>query len=525
MEFLAACLRRGGLAACALAVTAWAGAGAAPPAASAGATPAVRVGPQAETAEPTPAPSDTAGVSDEPLQELPSLRASTQPDRQKTGTRPTPVAGEETKPKEAPSEKAPADDENPSRREPFYSAHEQGTVITQVHGHFRSPYIGPNSLRPVEPMATTETATLYLDARLWRGSELIFDPEISGGRGFSGTTGVAGFPNGEATRVGVREPTPYIARLFWRGTWGLGGEREKVEDDANQIAGIRDVDRLTLSVGKMSAVDLADNNRYSHDPRTQFMNWALMYNGGWDYPANVRGYTYGIAVDLNTVFWALRYGIFAEPAVANGAPLDPHFLKANGQILELEEHYRLGDLPGRLREEVYLNHAHMGNYAEALAAMPVDPDITLTRAYRFKYGFGLNLEQQLTGPLGFFARAGWNDGHSESWAFTEIDRTVAAGLLLHGKAWRRPDDQVGLAGVVNGLSRPHRDYLAAGGLGFIIGDGRLNYAPEQILELYYNCQLAKGINVTADFQGINHPAYNADRGPVAVGSVRVHFEH
>jgi high affinity Mn2+ porin len=174
---------------------------------------------------------------------------------------------------------------------------------------------------------------------------------------------------------------------------------------------------------------------------------------------------------------------------------------------------------------VYLNHAHMGDYAEALAAMPVDPQVRLTREYRFKYGFGGNLEQQITPELGFFAKWGWNDGHTESWAFTAIDRTGALGLALKGKCWHRPNDVVGLAGVINGLAKDHRDYLAAGGLDFIIGDGRLNYAPEQIIETYYCCQLVKGIFVTADFQGVNHPAYNADRGPVAVGSLRVYFEH
>jgi high affinity Mn2+ porin len=438
---------------------------------------------------------------------------------------PPPGAGGEARQEGEGKEKGEKEGKEKKESTPWYSVHEQGTVVTQKHPPFRSPYVGPHSLVPEEPAATTETATLFAAARLWPGGEVVFNPEVAGGRGLSGTQGVAGFPNGEATRVGVPEPTPYIARLFFRQTWGLGGSWEKAEDMPNQIAGPRDIDRVTLTVGKMSAGDIADNNRYSHDPRTQFLNWSLMYNGAWDYPANVRGYTYGIALELNTVFWALHYGIFAEPAVANGAEFDPRFLKANGQVLEVEEHWGIGDHPGKLRELFYLNHAHMGNYREALALMPVDPDVTLTRAYRFKYGFGLNLEQEITRDLGLFARAGWNDGHSESWAFTEIDRTASVGLVLKGRHWRRPDDEVGLAGVINGLSGPHRDYLAAGGLGFIIGDGRLNYAPEQIVEAYYNWQVVKGINVTFDFQGINHPAYNADRGPVAVGTIRVHFEH
>ena len=426
--------------------------------------------------------------------------------------------GKLTEPPAAPAEAPPA--------EPWYSVHGQGTIVTQAHdNNFRSPYIGPNSLLPVEPAATTETATLFLDGRFWQGGDIVFNPEISGGRGFSGTTGIAGFPNGEATRVGVVEPTPYIARLFVRQTWGLDGEREKIEDGPNQIAGTYDINRLTLTVGKLAATDVFDNNRYSHDPRNQFLPWSIMYDGAWDYPANVRGYTYGVALDFNTVFWAVRYGIFAEPSIANGAPLDPHILKANGQILELEERWNLDEHPGKLREWIYLNHAHMGNYQEALAEMPVDPDITLTRAYRFKYGFGGNVEQEITRDLGVFLKGGWNDGQSESWAFTEIDGTLSAGVLLQGRWWKRPQDTVGLAGCINWLSPEHRDYLAAGGIGFIIGDGRLNYAPEEILDLYYDWQIRKGIFVTLDGQGVDHPAYNQDRGPVAIASLRVHFEY
>jgi high affinity Mn2+ porin len=441
------------------------------------------------------------------------------------GSKSVPVEGEKTKEKTPEKEPEKEKEGEKKTKEPWYSIHEQGTIVTQAHDIFRSPYIGPNSLLPDEPSATTETATLFLAARLWHGGEMVFNPEISGGRGFSGTLGLAGFPNGEASRVGIVEPTPYIARLFFRQTWGLDGEREKVEDGPNQIPGIQDVDRITVYAGKLSATDVVDNNRYSHDPRTQFLDWALMYNGAWDYPANLRGYTYGFGFDFNTTYYAVRYGIFAEPTVAQGNALDPRFVKANGQILELEEKYTLGDQPGRIREWVYLNRAHMGDYRESLDEMPVDPNISLTRAYRFKYGFGGNLEQPLTPELGVFLKAGWNDGHTESWAFTEIDRTLALGLLLNGKRWRRPNDQVGLAGVINGLSKDHRDYLGAGGIGFIIGDGRLNYAPEQILETYYNWELIKGINVTFDFQGVNHPAFNADRGPVVIGTLRVHFEH
>jgi high affinity Mn2+ porin len=454
---------------------------------------------------------------------------------------PQPVVEQEEPPKEQQGKKNPPEEKpgapasegaasgsegNPApEKEDWYSVHGQGTIVSQGNWKFRSPYQGANSLLPILSLRTTETATLYLDVRPWQGTEVIFNPEISGGEGLSHTLGLAGFPNGEATRVGEIQPTPYVARLLLRETIGLDGDPEKTENGPNQLAGYRDIDRITISIGKMSATDIFDDNRYSHDPRTQFLNWSLMYTGAWDYPANARGYTYGMTVDFNTRYVALRYGVFAEPTVANGQDFDPRFLKANGHMLETEYRYELADHPGRVHLWGYLNHAHMGQYREALAEMPVNPNITLTRAYRIKYGFGMNLEQELTTDLGFFLRAGWNDGQSESWAFTEIDQTVAMGLSWKGRLWHRPKDEAGTALVVNGISNAHRDYLAAGGLGFIIGDGRLRYAPEEIAELYYNWELREGINVTADFEGVNHPAYNQDRGPVGIFALRVHFAY
>ncbi len=413
-------------------------------------------------------------------------------------------------------------------KESWFSGHAQATMVSQYHGAFPSPYIGPHSLLPVERTATSLTATLFLDARLWDtdgwSGELVFNPELAGGQGLSGVQGIAGFPNGEITRVGEPPPTPYFARLFLRQTFGFGGEQEKVEDGPNQIAGSRDVNRFTLSVGKFAATDFADDNRYSHDPRTQFLPWSIMYNGAWDYPANVRGYTYGIGLDFNTKYWALRYGIVAEPLFANAAPLDPKFIKANGQFLEWEQRYGLDDRPGKLRLLAYLNRAHMGDYLESLQQMPVNPDVTQTAAYRYKYGFGLSWEQEVTQQLGVFARLGWNDGHTETWAFTAIDRLAEIGMLLKGKCWCRPDDVLGLAGCINGISGDHRNYLGAGGLDYIIGDGQLRYGPEEIFDVFYSVSITKGIFASFDFQEVNHPAYNRDRGPVAIYTLRVHIE-
>ena len=407
---------------------------------------------------------------------------------------------------------------------PWYSVHGQATIVSQGNWQFTSPYIGPNSLLPNLNYRTTNTDTLFLDFRVWQGGELVFNPEVSGGTGLSDTLGLAGFPNCEATRVGAIAPTPYVARLFLRQTFELDGESEKVEDGPNQIAGVRSRDRFTISVGKMSAEDVLDDNLYSHDPRTQFLNWALMYTGAWDYPADSRGYTYGALFDFTTMFYAVRYGVFGEPSEANGPDIDPHILKAHGQIVEIQENFILDDQPAHLREWAYVNTAHMGNYREALAETPVDPTLPPTQAYRNKYGFGLSFDKAITPQLGFFCRAGWNDGQSESWAFTEIDATAAAGLLLQGKAWHRPNDAVGLAAVINGISDAHKDYLAAGGVGFIIGDGALRYGPEQIAETYYNWELHKGINLTLDLQGVENPAYNRDRGPVFIMGVRAHLE-
>jgi high affinity Mn2+ porin len=415
-------------------------------------------------------------------------------------------------------------DKNGAKDE-WYSAHAQATVITQKHSRFVSPYSAFNSLPSVEPYVTSETTTAFLAARLWEGGEVVFNPEVAGGRGFGAVvSGIANYPNEEITRVGVAEPTPYIARLLFRQTFGFGGEQEKVENDVNQIAGERDDSRLTVSIGKMAATDVVDDNRYSHDPRNSFLPWAMTYNGAWDYPANVRGYTYGVAFDLNQKDWALRYGIFAVARFANSPQLDPHILKANGQVLEWERRYCVDDRPGKLRVWGYLNRAHMGNYDLAVREMPVDPDVTATRAYRIRYGFGGNVEQELSKDLAGFAKFGWNDGHNETWMFTEIDSTLVMGLLLKGRCWCRPQDQVGLVFALDGISPDHRAYLGHGGLGFIIGDGRLNYGHEKTVETFYNFEVRKGIAFALDLQGIDNPAYNRDRGPVLVVSGRLHIE-
>lgn len=407
-----------------------------------------------------------------------------------------------------------------------FTARGQTTVITEKHDVFHAPYSGVNSLPRHEGEKTSITGTLFLGARLWDGGEVYFNPEISGGQGFGGVTGIAGFPNGEIPRVGTPEPRPYIARLFLRQTFGLGGEKEPVNDDQNQIAGFRDSHRITVTAGKFGAIDYFQSNAYSNDPRAQFENWALFTNGAWDYPADVRGYTEGGVIEYTEPKWSLRYALMTEPTQANGGTFDSRIPSASGHALEYENRYSWDEQPGVIRIMGYANSAHMGNYRQALNGAKGDiPDVTRTRAYRVKFGFGLSAEQEITRDLGVFGRLGWNDGRTETWAFTEIDQSVSLGISLKGTRWLRPNDVVGVAGVLNGLSRDHQDYLRAGGHGFLIGDGHLNYGLEEIVEAYYLVKLAEHIFVTGDVQYIENPAYNKDRGPVFVGGIRVHVEY
>lgn len=419
------------------------------------------------------------------------------------------------------TEKDEKEDKDKDDANKWYSVHGQATTILQGNGFFRSPYEGTNSFRSLVNQRTSQTATLFLDTKLWSGAEFIFNPEIAGGEGLSDVRGIGGYPNGEIPRVANAAPIPYFARVYLRQTFGLGGEQEDIKAEENVIVGKRDINRITLTLGKLAANDIFDDNKYSHDPRNQFMNWSIMNNGAWDYPANTRGYTYGGTVEYNEKNWAIRYGVWGEPAVANGADIDPKFTQAYGQVVELEQRYEINCRPGAIRWMAYVNRANMGNYREAVALQPVDPDITQTRRYSRKYGFGINIEQEIADDIGFFLRAGWNDGQNETWAFTEIDSTLSWGLSINGKRWCRPRDEFGAAGVINGISSAHRDYLGAGGLGFILGDGQLNYGPEAIAELYYKCGLSENAFISGDYQFVVNPGYNRDRGPVNVFSVRV----
>ena len=411
-----------------------------------------------------------------------------------------------------------------------WSLHIQNTDIVEGVPDFDSPYRGANSLTPDQTRETV-TVTIFLARRLWEGATIFINPEYAQGQGLNQTHGVAGFLNGEATKAGSIRGKFDIERLVLSQIIGFGGEREDAPDAFNQVAGTRDVSRLTVTAGKFSASDYFDDNTYSHDPRTQFLNWSLWESGAWDYPADSKGYTYGLALEFNQKSWALRYGAMSMPRVANGVAAASNISETLGQVVELEERYTLfGGQSGKVRLLGFANHAHMGSYREALDELRANPslgnaDITLSRAYRWKYGGAVNVEQAITEDLGAFLRLSLDDGRTETWAFTEIDRSAALGLTLKGKRWKRADDTVGLAGVINGLSVDHRDYLAAGGTGIILGDGRLNYAPEKILELYYDAKLFSFVHLMLDYQFVNDPGYNADRGPVNALSARLHLEY
>lgn len=404
----------------------------------------------------------------------------------------------------------------------------QATSIGQYHGAFPSPYEGPFSLAAHPEAEASLTSTVFFGLRLASGTQFYFDPEIAGGRGFSGTNGIANFPNGEMPRVTAAAPKPYIARLYVTQDFGFGDERETISSDANQLGGSRPMTRYSITAGRFTVTDFFDNNRYSHDPRTQFMAWAVMYNGAWDYAADTRGYTWGWVHEFHTRRWSLRYGSAAMPATANGLRFDRRIFRDRADMFEGELRYSPAGHQGAIRLLSYQNHADMGSYAQALQqsqAAGTTPNVVATRRVgRLKYGFGVNLEQEIRKDIGVFGRLGWNDGKTESFAFTAMDRLATGGVSVTGTRWRRKDDTAGAEFTAGGISGVHALYLARGGVDFLIGDGRLRYGPEYQFETYYDARVLPGVFVTLDYQHVTNPAYNRDRGPVSIASLRVHLE-
>ena len=405
--------------------------------------------------------------------------------------------------------------------------HGQTTLTWQGYPAFRSPYQGANSLPGSGEGRETWDATLYAGVRLWQGAELWINPELDQGFGLADTHGVAGFTSAEAYKVGADYPYAELQRAFIRQTINLGGESQKVDAGINQFADSYTADRLVLTIGKFSVTDVFDNNKYAHDPRNDFTNWTLADTGTFDYAANPWGYTYGAAAEWYQGNWTLRGGVFDLSTVPNSTDLDPSFSEFQW-VGEIERRYDLWGHPGKLAVTGFLSRSRMGSFADAiaLAALTGGPaDTAAVRQYQSRGGVSLNLEQEITSELGFFARAGVANADIEPYEFTDVDRTAAAGFSLNGKQWGRPDDTVGIAGVVNGITKVHEQYLNDGGLGILIGDGMLPHpGPEQIIETYYSYALSASTHLTADYQFIVNPGYNEDRGPVSVFGARFHWQ-
>lgn len=409
----------------------------------------------------------------------------------------------------------------------------QVTLIDQNLFKFRSPYTGMNSLLSRNENEKSDTYTLFAGLRLTQGLEVYINPEMARGNGISTALGLAGFTNGDVIRNPTLGMDPYLGRYFARYTLSTGIGKEKIDPNENQIEGMRPRHRLIFTAGKLGTNDIFDTNGYANSTRTQFMNWALINNGAYDYAADTRGYTKGAAIEWVHPSWALRIGVFSMPLVANGPDLAENLSNNHGDQIELELHPQIlrHRNPLIIRMLGYRNVATMGNYRDSLVLAQQTgtlPDITASRRpRRVKYGFGLNFEQPLAdeGATGLFGRFGWDDGATESFAYTEIDRTICLGGQLSGRHWHRPNDRIALSVVQNDLTAGHRDYLAAGGSGFLLGDGKLKYGSEQIMETYYSYQIAKPLSLALDYQLINNPGYNRDRGPVSVLSLRVHLEY
>ncbi|HXX51556.1 MAG TPA: carbohydrate porin, partial [Xanthobacteraceae bacterium] len=400
--------------------------------------------------------------------------------------------------------------------------HGQATVSWQGYPAFRSPYEGPNSLPGSGEGREVADATLAAGVRLWQGAEAWVDPEFDQGFGLATTHGVAGFTSAEAYKFGSDYPYARVQRYFIRQNIDLGGDEQKVEADFNQFAGAQTANRLVLTIGKFSITDLFDTNRYANSSKTDFLNWSLINAGTFDYAGDAWGYTYGAAVEWYQSDWTLRGGVFDLSATPAGGispssyGLDPTF----GQfqlVAEIERRYSLWDQPGAIKVTGFLSRGRAGEFAAAIAlsqATGTPADINAVRSYSSRPGVSVNWQQQVTDSVGVFARAGWADGNVEPWDFTDIDRTVSGGVSLNGKPWGRPDDTIGIAGVINAISAVHEQFFNDGGLGILIGDGMLPHPGlEQIIETYYSYALTASMRLTADYQFINNPGYNTDRGP------------
>jgi len=406
----------------------------------------------------------------------------------------------------------------------------QANWISQWHPKFYSPYQGPNSLSPQAQDATSRVLTLYTGLRLASTIELLCDVQETGGHGIGEALGLAGASNLDVVRNPTLSKAPYVARLTWHQIIPLGRAHIPSTPTPYSLFSVLPERRLELRFGKMSIVDFFDINSYGSDTNFQFMNWAVDNNGAYDYAADTRGFTFAAMLEYHDRRWAVRFAEALMPKVANGIHLDADLTRARGENIEFELRGKaLPKQEGVIRFLSFVNHGNMGSYRVAIdnfqAGKTATPEITAHPLQTtIKYGFGVNFEQPLNDWFGVFGRWGWNEGRHESYAYTEVDQTAQAGAGATGRRWRRKYDRAGLVFVSNGISRDHQEYLALGGLGFLLGDGRLNYGRENIIEAYYTAHLWRGFYPSFGVQHINNPGYNPDRGPVVVPTLRLHLE-
>jgi hypothetical protein len=406
----------------------------------------------------------------------------------------------------------------------------QDNIIFQAHPSFPAAYTGPNSLQPKAETATSNVSTLFLGYQLRSTTEVMLDIEEASGGGLSDALGLGGETNLDVVRNPSLSKAPYLARFLLRQIVPLSSEMEEAERGPFGLATKLPLRRLEFRLGKFGTADYFDFNAVGSDSHMQFMNWTIDNNGAYDYAADTRGYTVGLMAVYYDRRWAFRFLEALMPQVANGPDLEFNLRKARSENYEFEFHLGRGLQPKTtVRLLGYENHANMGVYRNAvnnfLAGQTPVPDIT---SHPFqttvKYGFGVNLEHQFTPTFRGFARWGWNEGQHESYAYTEVDQTVAGGVDLVGQRWHRGADKIGVAFVSNGISAAHQLYLKLGGKGFLLGDGNLNYGREQIVESYYTAHIWRGFYTGPDLQHINNPGYNTVRGPVWVPGWRFHLE-
>jgi len=439
---------------------------------------------------------------------------------------------------EAPSDSGSADADAlavfPHSESSRYWISGQANIVFQWHPSFPAKYSGPNSLTPSAQSATTHILTLYTGYELSHTTEVFADVEYASGGGIGTAVGLAGVTDLDSVRTVQGIPlatTPYLARLMIRQIIPLTDERVEADRDPFDLARSIAARRIEFRAGKFDLADFFDTNTYGSDSHLQFLNWTVDNDGAWDYAANTRGYTDGLLLEYDDHWFTARFAEALMPKVANGINLDADIARARAENLEFDAQGSLiAHRVGTVRLLSYLNHGNMGNYREAideyLAGSRVSPpDIIDTRRQgRHKYGVGLNFEQEITSQIGVFGRLGWSDGHNESFAYTEDDRTLELGTFAKGSWWHRRNDRAGMAFVANGIVAAHQQYLALGGLGFLLGDGGLTYGPEKIFEGFYTAHLWRGFFASFDLQHINNPGYNQIRGPVTVTGLRFHAD-